>query len=177
MIEFFVQGQPQPAGSKTAKVLRRGGKVMYNERGAPVVITYDANPDAAAWKKLVGQTCFYTQGGRKLLLTGPLELRVTFVVERPKGHYRTGRFADQLRDDAPSYPVVKPDSTKLLRCVEDGLNGILWRDDAQIVRQRVEKVYGSPAGAIVRVARVLDVEPTLLAEESASPLPAEPLPF
>jgi predicted short-subunit dehydrogenase-like oxidoreductase (DUF2520 family) len=40
---------------------------------------------------------------------------------------------------------------KLARGVEDALTGIVWRDDAQIVVEHLEKRYGSPARCEVRV--------------------------
>ena len=46
-------------------------------------------------------------------------------------------------------PTGKPDVDNLLKCV-DGLNGIVWNDDAQIVRATVTKLYGTaPELAIV----------------------------
>ena len=39
-------------------------------------------------------------------------------------------------------PTGKPDCDNLLKCI-DGLNEIVWKDDAQIVRATITKVYGS----------------------------------
>ena len=54
---------------------------------------------------------------------------------------------------APAWPTVKPDATKLWRSTEDGLTGVLWRDDARIVCQLVRKVYAEDGrtGAAVKV--------------------------
>lgn len=40
------------------------------------------------------------------------------------------------------HPTGKPDVDNLLKCM-DGLNEIVWKDDAQIVRATVTKRYGS----------------------------------
>jgi Holliday junction resolvase RusA-like endonuclease len=81
------------------------------------------------------------------LYQGPLQLTVLFYVPRPKSHYGV---KGQLKS-APRYPTVRPDVTKLVRPLEDSLTGIVWRDDAQVVRQLAEKRYGEPARAEVRV--------------------------
>jgi len=40
---------------------------------------------------------------------------------------------------------------KLARGVEDALSGILYMDDAQIVSERLTKLYGSPARVEITV--------------------------
>lgn len=158
--EFFVQGKPEPAGSKNAFLHRHTGRLVVT----------DDNPKSRGWKKLVKQTAMVLVGAPRLSV--PVELRLTFVVERPQHHYRTGRNAHLLRDAAPDYHTVKPDTTKLIRGVEDALTGVLWVDDAQVVRQSAEKVYGSPAGVLVRVTPLVRAEPA-----PQSLLPEEALPF
>jgi Holliday junction resolvase RusA-like endonuclease len=39
-------------------------------------------------------------------------------------------------------PITRPDCSNLLKNAEDGLNGIVYRDDNQIVELQVSKVYG-----------------------------------
>lgn len=39
-------------------------------------------------------------------------------------------------------PVVKPDCDNVCKIICDALNGIAWRDDAQVVKITVEKRYG-----------------------------------
>ena len=85
---------------------------------------------------------------------GPVSLTVGFLLRRPASHFRTGRNAHLLRDSAPAYPGKKPDIDKLLRSTLDGLgeSGI-WRDDAQVVRVRAEKLYADhePVGAHITI--------------------------
>jgi Holliday junction resolvase RusA-like endonuclease len=77
---------------------------------------------------------------------------VTFLMPRPKGHFRTGKRAHILREAAPLYHTSKPDATKLLRATEDALTGILWHDDAQIAMQIVKKRYtSSNPGAEIKI--------------------------
>lgn len=74
---------------------------------------------------------------------GPVELRVTFVLPRPAGHSGTRG----LRPSAPLHPSKKPDLSKLVRAIEDAMTGIVYDDDARIVRHRVQKEYVRPGEA------------------------------
>lgn len=89
-----------------------------------------------------------------VMLDGPLELQITFWIQRPKAHYRTGKYAAEVRDDAPCYCSVTPDLSKLVRSTEDALTiAGVWKDDARVAVTRVEKRYvdGEP-GAHIRIS-------------------------
>lgn len=133
--QCFVHGIPKPAGSKRAFPLKTGR----------IVIT-DACKTSKDWKATVAATVMATWRGPPLVAE-PVQLDVTFYMPRPKSHYRTGRHAGELRPNAPLFHITRPDSTKLLRCIEDALTGILWRDDSQIAIQTVRKMYGERPGA------------------------------
>lgn len=120
-----VRGKPEPGGSKRA--------VTIPGRSFSQIV--DANPKAEGWKKTVAKTARYTLIG-KPPLTGPLGVRMVFTVERPKSVRRR-------------FPTVKPDVLKLARSTEDALTGIVWVDDAQIVREIIEKRYGPEPGCEV----------------------------
>jgi Holliday junction resolvase RusA-like endonuclease len=138
MIHFIVHGLAEPAGSKRA---------FTNPKTGRTIVT-DANAKAGPWKREVTEAAVEAMNGN-LLLDGPLVLTLAFYVPRPKGHF--GKKG--LRPSAPAYPAVKPDLTKLVRGVEDALTGIVYRDDAQIVVQRFQKLYGEPARVIVYIDR------------------------
>jgi Holliday junction resolvase RusA-like endonuclease len=87
-------------------------------------------------------------------LNGPLLLELTFWTPRPKGHYGSGKNAGQVRGSAPRHPTVKPDLLKLARAVEDALSGIVYRDDAQITTEILQKAYGEPARCEIRVVPI-----------------------
>jgi Holliday junction resolvase RusA-like endonuclease len=159
VLRFTVLGKPQPAGSKRAFAIKRGGVPTGK------VAVSDDNPRAKSWQQEVRATAalaFITADPDWSLLDGPLELCAWFYVPRPRSHYRTGRNADLLRDNAPPYPIVRPDTTKLLRGLEDALTGVVWRDDAQVVVQTARKVFGEPARTMVEVWRLPDNGPTVL---------------
>jgi Holliday junction resolvase RusA-like endonuclease len=143
-LSFRVVGKPEPRGSKNA---------FRTKTGATVVT--DANPHSGPWMGVVADAALNAMIGEDgvvaPVMEGPLGLTVIFTVARPKGHYGTGRNAGVLKPSAPAYPAVKPDTTKLLRGLEDALSGVVWRDDAQVVEQAVAKRYGHPEGAQVIV--------------------------
>jgi len=148
-LEFTVYGTPAPAGSK------RGFRTNYGR----IIIT-DANPKARPWKALVTDAACQAiengSGGRMGLLRGPLYLECTFYLPRPKSHYGSGRNSQLVKPAAPEYPAGKPDATKLLRAVEDALNGVVWKDDAQVVMQFVVKMYGEPARCEVKIEELTE---------------------
>lgn len=134
-ISFTVPGIAAPGGSKNAIRLKSGRTV--------VVDACKRNP---AWRGAVAAAAAGAMVRREPML-GPLELEVLIYMPRPKAHFRR----DELRPDAPVWHQVRPDATKLLRAIEDALTGIVWVDDAQVVRQRVEKRYAGSGGACVLV--------------------------
>lgn len=49
------------------------------------------------------------------------------------------------------WPTSKPDCSNVLKAIEDAMNGIVYRDDSQIVVLSVRKVYGDHPRADVSV--------------------------
>lgn len=146
-LSFTVLGKPQPAGSKRAFAIRKGGVPT-----GQIAVT-DANAKSKPWQqqvKLAAREAVasspaalqWTSTGP--VLEGPLSFSMTFYTSRPKSHYGTGKNAGRLKDSAPALPTSKPDVTKLVRGVEDALTGVVWRDDSQVTDQSACKRYGDP---------------------------------
>lgn len=152
LCNFFVPGRPRPGGSKTAIPIRLNGALQFRGPvkiagnkvyGYPQIAMIDSSgAEGKAWRDAVAAA------GRQAWARPPLDqaLEVNFVfrLERPKAHYRTGKFAHLLRPDAPEYPGVKPDVLKFARAAEDALTGIIWTDDTLIVVERLCKFYCEP---------------------------------
>jgi len=118
-----------------------------------VVSTVDDCTESKSWKAFV-HACARQAMKAKFLkvidanadgLVGltPLRLIARFYKKRPGTHFRTGKFSNLLRDDAPSKPTGKPDVLKLTRAVEDALTGAIYKDDSQICLETSSKEYGS----------------------------------
>lgn len=129
-IAICVYGQPITQGSKVAN--RHGGGVR------------DDNAKALKpWRKKMHDAAIdaarYTD-----TITTPVFIRITFSLTRPKAHYRTGRFAELLRDDAPRHPAAlgRDDIDKLCRAAFDSLTTAeVLLDDALVVDVRARKVW------------------------------------
>lgn len=139
MVAFTVYGDAKPAGSKRAFV----------HKGRAIVT--DANAKSKPWKQEVAAVGAEAMSDAGLpLFTDALAVTFTFYVPRPKGHF--GKKG--LLPSARPHPSVMPDVLKLARGVEDGLSGIVWKDDAQIVDERIVKAYGEPARVEIAVAAI-----------------------
>ena len=55
------------------------------------------------------------------------------------------RCGSSLRCKRNSLPTARPDADNYLKSAKDALNGIVWKDDAQVVDARVIKVRFQPA--------------------------------
>jgi Holliday junction resolvase RusA-like endonuclease len=53
-------------------------------------------------------------------------------------------------------PIKKPDASNVLKSVEDAMNGVVYKDDSQIVNIHVSKVYSSVSGVDVCVKECLE---------------------
>ena len=82
----------------------------------------------------------------KLPLAGDISISLTFYMERPKSHYRTGKYKHLLKDNVPEYHSFTPDIDNLCKYVFDtiqGKHGMIC-DDSQICVLFAEKLYGEP---------------------------------
>lgn len=70
-------------------------------------------------------------------------------IKRPKSHYRSDGI--QLKPSAPSCHVIRPDCLKLARSTEDAMTGKVYVDDAQIVKETIEKAYSDRPGCMIVV--------------------------
>lgn len=142
MITFFCPGLPKPGGSK---------KAFYNAKlGRSLIVDASNNKD---WRTALGVYAQQARGDQPLY-DEPLTLTVNFFMPRPKNHFRTN---GELKPNAPIFHSSRPDATKLLRCLEDALTNILWKDDSQIVIQSVIKRYGNEPGARVWVKTIKEI--------------------
>lgn len=74
-------------------------------------------------------------------IEGPVEAIMTFYFSRPKSHYRTGRFAGQLKEGQNIWHSKKKDLDNLVKFVLDSLNSLAYVDDGQVCAIRAMKLY------------------------------------
>jgi Holliday junction resolvase RusA-like endonuclease len=121
MIHFTVYGTPAQMGSK---------KAFYSEKLKRAFVTDDNSKARKSWANAVSTAAAETMNGDDLL-DGPVRLVVRFYFARPKGHYSTSK-AGGLKASAPELHSQSPDLDKLIRCLNDALTGIVFRDDKQV---------------------------------------------
>lgn len=183
-----VAGKAAPAGSKTSFIPKSNELLLRlaattTPAQAKAVLAglraniVDANPNAAGWKDIVAWSAVDQYKGDAL--TCAVDVEMIFVMARPKAHYGTGRNADLLKDNAPLQPTVAPDVLKLARGVEDALTGIVYRDDAQIVNESLQKRYGNHPRVEIRVrpTTVTCVRDLLMMGDERPARPTDLLPF
>lgn len=81
-------------------------------------------------------------------IDGPLELRVLCRFPIPAS--ASARRKEQMRAGLVK-PTRKPDLSNALKAVEDGMNKVVWLDDAQVTDLRIRKVYADLPGVDVSV--------------------------
>lgn len=148
-VSFRVHGIPKPQGSKR----HVGNGIMVESAGEAL----------RTWREDVKHAALEARATLDEAMSGPVELRVTFILPRPQSHYRTGRNRNLLRDAAPDFPWRRPDIDKLLRSTFDAITSAeLWHDDNCAVHVAAWKTYavnGTPPGALISL-ETLDERPT-----------------
>lgn len=126
MIRIEVPGQPIAKGRARMAVI--GGHVHAYTPARTV--TYEAGVALMGKSAMVG----------KELLEGPLAVTVFAHFMTPKrgkkeGDWHTGR----------------PDGDNILKAASDALNGIVWKDDAQIASAQIVKTYANSPKLVIEV--------------------------
>lgn len=145
--ELFVPGIARPAGSKNAFKHPKTGKIIVT-----------SNVKTKDW---MGQVRWFAMKQTRMIPTEEaVILKLTFMRERPKSHYGSGRNVHVMKQSAPPWLTQTPDLTKMVRAVEDALTGIVWKDDKQVVAQLTNKRYcvrGEISGVHIFAMSVHDV--------------------
>lgn len=125
MPELEIEIAGKPIAKKRPKFFRRGGFVgTYNcqetEEGRFMNQLAAARPDGFE------------------VVTGPISLTVNFGMPIPESTSRKKRL--EMADGRIRH-TKKPDIDNLLKFVKDCANGVLWRDDSQVVGVWATKSY------------------------------------
>jgi len=126
VIKFSVEGTPIQQGS-----MRHIGQGRMIHNKAVELAAWRANIASAA--KLAG--C-------KPILD-PIAITMRFRVKRPKSVKR-------------DYPTVAPDLDKYIRGVNDGLTGVAFADDSQVVQIIASKEYADLPGVDIEISEGFD---------------------
>ena len=146
VVEFRVFGLPAPQGSK--RHLGNGIMVESSKKVRP-------------WRQDVMVAAERAYKGEAI--NNPVRLEIDFFFARPKSHYRTGKYSDLLKPNAPIYASShgQGDLDKLVRATADALSfvtgGCIIRDDCLVVSIASSKQYANaitPPGAAIKVVEL-----------------------
>ena len=111
--------QARPRATKTRKGIR-----LYDPQ------------KVSTYKKQLGMMCKFQYKDKPL--DGPLIVSLKFYRHVQSSASKKER---KLRLSGAHRPIVKPDTDNYIKSTLDGLNGLLWEDDNQIVKIVAEKYY------------------------------------
>lgn len=124
MQKFIIEGNPRGQGRPRATIRGRHASV------------YEAKEDTLYKNNITAQI---VAQGPVFIEFGPIAIDVAFFLPRPKMHYNSkGQVKPRFEGDLPT---CKPDLDNMLKALKDACNGIVWRDDAQIVDVKASKEY------------------------------------
>ena len=139
MITFKVDGDP--VGKQRARYAKRGNFVQ----------TY--TPDKTRnYESSIKEAAIQAMGSNEILET-PVNLYLYIRAPIPKSLPKK-RLEACL--NGSEKPIKKPDASNVLKSVEDAMNGVVYKDDSQIVNIHVTKVYSSVPGVDICVKECLD---------------------
>ena len=139
MVTFKVDGVPVPKGR--ARYVRRGNHIS----------TYTPEK-TRTYETLIKDAARQAMGASEPLET-PVSLYLYIRVPIPASATKKRL---QAIADGSEKPTKKPDASNVLKSVEDGMNGVVYKDDSQIVNIHVTKVYSSEPGVDICVKECLE---------------------
>ena len=139
MVTFKVDANP--VGKQRARYAKRGNHVMAY------------TPDKTRnYETLIKAAAIEAMGASEPLET-PVTIYLYIRIPIPKSLSKK-RLEACL--NGLEKPIKKPDASNVLKSVEDAMNGVVYKDDSQIVNIHVTKVYCSISGIDVCVKECLD---------------------
>lgn len=145
MITFIVPGSP--IGKGRSRVSTRGSKFaqLYTPEKT---VNYEG---------LVAHSAKVAMAGAPLI-DGPASVRLEIVCQVPASWSQKKRSAALA---GSVYPTTKPDIDNVEKAIFDGLNGVVWRDDVQVVEVAKRKRYGDTPGVSVTIIPIGELVPVL----------------
>jgi crossover junction endodeoxyribonuclease RusA len=165
-LTFTVDGDPQTKGSAKGFVLWphvEAAVATFRKTGrkiAPRAIITNDNPNAKHWQETVMDAAIAARRTGPLvageLMAGAVVVDLVFYLTRPQ----------KIRSSIVSH-TTRPDVDKLARCVLDGLTGVVYADDGQVVAIRLAKQYAPIDG---RPGVTITITEADVADPAAPPL-------
>ncbi|SDX53372.1 Holliday junction resolvase RusA (prophage-encoded endonuclease) [Nitrosomonas oligotropha] len=133
-VQFVVPGNP--VGKGRHKTARRGK-----------FLTHYTPEKTANYESLVAHAAHVAMAGRSLI-AGPVyvEMDIRFQIPASWSKKKQKQAAEGLIS-----ATKKPDCSNVQKSIEDGMNGVVYVDDVQIVKGTQSKRYAETPGVVVIV--------------------------
>jgi Holliday junction resolvase RusA-like endonuclease len=137
MLTFTIPGNP--VGKGRARVSRRGGFArLYTPE------------KTANYESLVAMAGQQAMAGRPVI-EGAVTVNMRIAVQIPASWSKKKQAAALA---GQVYPTTKPDIDNVEKAIFDGLNGVVWKDDVQVVSVVKSKWYGDVPGVEVSITPI-----------------------
>jgi Holliday junction resolvase RusA-like endonuclease len=149
MIAFTVPGQPQ--GKGRPRIVKIG---QFSRLASP--------KETVAYEGLIAHAAYVAMGANNALVDGPVRVRMTIACSVPASWSQKKQ---RMALEGSVRPTTKPDVDNVVKAVFDGCNGVVWRDDVQVVELNLTKLYSPAPGVVVEIEPIaLAVQRELLGE-------------
>jgi Holliday junction resolvase RusA-like endonuclease len=101
----------------------------------------------ANYETLIAMAAQQAMNGRELI-AGPVMVEMKIIVS-VAASWSKKKTAEALQGLV--MPTKKPDIDNVLKAICDGINGIVFKDDVQVVNVSLSKRFGETPGVLVRV--------------------------
>lgn len=145
LFHFIIPATPTAKGRARSTVVRgKGGKIVTTAQGRPIV-SHHTPEKTRNYEALVKDFAQQAIAGGDPL-TVPVDLLVEFRFAIPDSWPKWKR---ELAAAGLLHHTAKPDCSNLVKAVEDACNGVLFKDDGQVVGCIQDKVWTTGAPCIV----------------------------
>jgi Holliday junction resolvase RusA-like endonuclease len=136
-IHFHVPGQPVGKGRPRIGMVAGHARMFTPEK----TVSYESTVALFAAQAMAGRP----------LLTGPvnLQMRVDFAIPASWSMKK-----QRAAEAGQILPAVKPDADNVAKAICDAINGVVWKDDVQVVDLTVRKRYSMVPGVAVQIESV-----------------------
>ncbi|WP_137279246.1 RusA family crossover junction endodeoxyribonuclease [Pseudomonas rhizoryzae] len=148
VVEFVVPGKPIGKGRPRAVTRKR------RDKSTGQLGTYTAHITPArteAYEESIARAGEIAMAGRDLIPHPVMvELQILLPIPQSKSKkWKAQAVAGQV------FPTTKPDMDNVIKAIYDGLNGVVWRDDVQVVDAIVRKRYAETPCVRVRIVPLM----------------------
>lgn len=133
-VSFVVPGEPQGKGRPRVSTIGGHARMFTPQK-------------TANYETLIAMAAQQAMAGRELI-GGPVLVEMKIMVS-VAASWSKKKTAEALAGDV--MPTKKPDADNVLKAICDGINGIVFKDDVQVVNVSLSKRFSETPGVSVRV--------------------------